>query len=114
MLSSITNAEFPHLFALREELRHWHLLQLDPALLRRPVPTTAADILAADGSNLAAVLARLKAETATEAHPSGILTDIAADLNNLIPGIGRMDAQLHEASREYRIELTMRDGLPFS
>ena len=114
VLSSITNAEFPHLFALREEMRHWRLLQLDPALLRRPVPATAADILAADGSNLAAVLARLKAETGTEAHPSGVLTDIAAELNNLIPGISRLDAQLHEASREYRIELTMRDGLPFS
>jgi len=114
VLSSITNAEFPHLFALREEMRHWRLLQLDPALLRRPVPATAADVLAADGRNLAAVLARLKAETATEARPSGILTDIAAELNTLIPGISRLDAQLHEASREYRIEITMRDGLPFS
>jgi len=114
VLSSITNAEFPHLFALREEMRHWRLLQLDPALLRKPVPATAADVLTADGSNLAAVLARLKIETATDIRPSGILTDIAVELNNLIPGISRLDAQLHEASREYRIELTMRDGLPFS
>ncbi len=35
VLYSITNAEFPHLFALREEMRHWRLLQLDPTLLRK-------------------------------------------------------------------------------
>lgn len=114
VLSSITNAEFAHLFALREEMRHWRLLQLDPALLRKPVPATASDVLNADGSNLAAVLAQLKAETATEARPSGVLIDIGAELNNLIPGISRLDAGLHDASREYRIELTMRDGVPFS
>jgi len=114
VLYSITNAEFPHLFALREEMRHWRILQLDPALLRRPVPATASDVLDADGSNLAAVLAQLKIETATPTRPNGVLSDIAADLNSLIPGIANLDANLHDASREYRIELTMRDGLPFT
>lgn len=114
VLYSVTNAEFPHLFALREEMRHWRLLQLDPALLRRPVPATASDTLDADGANLAAVLAQLKAETATPQRPQGVLSDIAAELNDLIPGVSRLDAALHEASREYRIELTMRDGLPFT
>lgn len=114
VLYSITNAEFPHLFALRETMRHWRLLQLDPALLRRPVPATASDVLNADGSNLAAVLAQLKAETATAIRPDGVLSDIVAELNNLIPGTTKLDAELHEASHEYRIKLTMRDGLPFS
>lgn len=114
VLYSITNAEFPHLFALREEMRHWRLLQLDPALLRRPVPATASDVLDADGANLAAVLAQLKAETASDDRPNGVLSDIVAELNHLIPGITGLDAALHEASREYRIELTTRDGLPFS
>lgn len=114
VLYSITNAEFPHLFALREEMRHWRLLQLDPALLRRPVPVTASDVLEPEGSNLAAVLAQLKAETATPTRPLGVLSDIAAELNHLLPGISKLDASLHESSREYRIEITMRDGLPFS
>lgn len=114
VLYSITNAEFSHLFALREEMRHWRLLQLDPALLRKPTPATASDVLSADGSNLAAVLAQLKMETQTTARPNGVLGDIAAELSNLIPGVTRLDAQLHDASREYRIELAMRDGLPFS
>lgn len=114
VLYSMTNAEFPHLFALREEMRHWRLLQLDPALLRRPAPVSAASTLDADGANLAAVLTELKAETASPERPTGVLADIAAELNNLIPGVARLDATLHEASREYRVELTMRDGLPFS
>lgn len=114
VLYSITNAEFPHLFALREEMRHWRLLQLDPALLRRPVAVTASDVLSADGSNLAAVLAQLKAETQSPACPNGVLSHIAAELNNLIPGVMHLDAELHDASREYRLELTMRDGLPFT
>ena len=65
VLYSVTDTEFPHLFALREEMRNWRLLQLDPALLgghRRPL----RPMLAADGSNLATVFARLKAETATD------------------------------------------------
>lgn len=114
VLYSITNAEFPHLFALREEMRNWRLLQLDPALLRKPVPVTASDMLDVDGANLAAVLARLKVETTTVERPDGVLSDIAAELSTLIPGVVQLDAGLHDASREYRIELTMRDGLPYT
>ncbi len=114
ILYGMTNAEFPHVFALREELRHWRLLQLDPALLRRPVPATASDVLSPDGANLAAVLAQLKAETRSKERPTGVLADIAAELNYLIPGTSGLDATLNEASREFRIELTMRDDLTFS
>jgi len=114
VLYSITNAEFRHPFALREEMRGWRLLQLDPALLRKPAPATVSDVLEADGSNLAAVLVRLKAETSSASRPAGTLADIASELNELIPGVVGLDAQLHEASREYRVELIMRDGLPFS
>lgn len=114
VLYSITNTDFPHLFAMRDEMHHWRLLQLDPALLRRPSPATSPDLLTADGSNLAAVLARLKAETSTEDQPQGVLHDIALALNNLIPGVRSLDAGLDPGTREYRIHLTMRDGLPFS
>lgn len=114
VLSSITNAEFPHLFALREEMRHWRLLQLDPALLRKPSPVGASDQLSPDGANLAAVLARLKVETADDIHPAGVLDDIAAELSALVPDVARLQAEPDKAGREYRIELTMRDGMPFS
>ena len=114
VLYSITNAEFPHLFALREEMRHWRLLQLDPALLRDPSPVGAPDLLSPDGRNLAAVLARLKAETASDAQPRGVLDQIATELGALIPGMAALDAGKDKGEREYRVELTMRDGQPFS
>ena len=114
VLSSVTNAEFPHLFALREEMRTWRLLQLDPAVLRRPVPVTADDLLTPDGANLAAVLARIKAETLSPERPMGALSDIAAELNALIPGVMTLNAELDKSTSEYRVDLTMRDGLPFS
>jgi predicted ATPase len=114
ILSSVTSAEFPHLFALREELRSWRFLQLDPAGLRRPSPTTAPDELEPDGSNLATVLARLKAETATDARPRGALADIAADLASLIPGILDLEVEPDAHTREYRIDIGMRDERPFS
>lgn len=114
VLYSVTNAEFPHLFALREEMKSWRLLQLDPSVLRRPAPVTSSDVLEQDGSNLAAVLAHLKTETANDLRPSGVLGDIVTELSELIPDIKKLDASLNKASREYQVEVTMRDGMPFS
>jgi len=114
VLSSITSAEFPHLYALREEMRSWRFLQLDPNALRRPSPTTAALELEPDGANLATVLARIQAETATQTRPKGDLADIAADLTSLIPGVVGVSIEEDEKNREYRIDIDMRDGHHFS
>lgn len=114
VLSSFTSAEFPHLYALREELRSWRFLQLDPVALRRPSPTTAPEALEPDGSNLATVLARIQAETKSEARPRGALSDIAADLAALIPGVVDVAVEEDLKNREYRIDLLMRDEPPFS
>jgi predicted ATPase len=114
VLSSITTAEFPHLYALREELRSWRFLQLDPASLRRTSPILGPERLEPDGSNLAAVLARIQAETATVTRPKGALVDIAADLGALIPGVADVSVIEDARNREYRTDIVMRDGRPFS
>jgi hypothetical protein len=114
VLSSMGSAEFPHLYALREELRSWRFLQLDPATLRRPSPTIAPEVLEPDGSNLATVLARIQAETRTDERPRGALTDIAADLGELIAGVNGLAVEEDERNREYRVSVALRDGLPFS
>ena len=36
VLSGVTNTEFPHAFAVREEMRTWGFLQLNPEVLRQP------------------------------------------------------------------------------
>lgn len=109
VLSSMRTAEFPHLFALREEMRSWRLLQLDPASLRRPSPRTAPEELLPDGSNLAAVLARIEAETRTERQPRGALVDISAHLSSMVPGVLDFDVKLDEAQREYRARVRLRE-----
>lgn len=114
VLSSITTGEFPHLFALREEMRSWRFLQLDPAFLRRPSPINAPELLQPDGSNLAFVLARIKMETKEKDRPKGILADIAAELATIIPGVTDLDADLDQRDREYRIDVTTRDASPFT
>ncbi len=114
VLSSITSAEFPHLYALREELRSWRFLQLDPTALRQPSPAIGPEELAADGKNLARVLARIEAETRTERRSSGALADITADLTDLIPGVVDLRVVEDQRSQEYRVDLSMRDRQPFS
>ncbi|HKI03335.1 MAG TPA: AAA family ATPase [Thermoanaerobaculia bacterium] len=114
VLSGVTSAEFPHLYALKAEMRSWRFLQLDPTALRKPSPVFAAIELEPDGSNLATVLARIQAETSTKERPKGILADVAADLATLIPGVTGLSVNEDEKNREYRIDLEMRDGPPFS
>ncbi len=116
VLSSITTTEFPHLFALREELRSWRFLQLNPFALRQPTPMGpifSAEMLLPDGSNLAAVLARIKAETFDKEEPKGILADISAELVQLIPGVIDVDVEDDPHTRQYRVYVKMRDDFQF-
>ena len=114
VLSSFTSSDFPHLFALREEMRSWRFLQLDPGALRLPSPTTASATLDPDGSNVATVLAHIKAETQTALQPNGALSDIGADLGSIIPGVLGVDVLEDERSRQYRAVISLRDEEPFS
>lgn len=45
VLSGVTNAEFPHAFAARDEMRNWNLLQLNPVELRKPSSMLAKNTL---------------------------------------------------------------------
>ncbi|GAC1460970.1 MAG: AAA family ATPase [Chamaesiphon sp.] len=114
VLSSITSSEFPHLYALRSEMRSWRFLQLDPMSLRRSSSMTAAEKLEPDGTNLATVLARIQAETATTIQPKGDLANITADLTKLIPGVVDVSIDIDKRNLEYQLEIGYREGLPFS
>jgi len=109
-LSGVASAEFPHLFALREELRSWRFLQLNPEALRQPSSALSADRLLHDGGNLAAVLARIKNETRTDDRPKGIIADISATLAHLVPGVRTLEVVEDEKNKEFRIDIRMQDG----
>jgi predicted ATPase len=113
-LSTATSADFRHLYALREEMRSWRVLQLDPSGLRKPAAVLSPDELLPDGSNLAAVLARLKAATSSDEQPGGVLSDIVADLHAIIPQVVDLDVRENSESREYIIALKLTTGAEFS
>jgi predicted ATPase len=106
--------EFPHLYALKMELANLRYLQLDASSERSPSPIDAPEVMEADGSNLAAVLFRIRAETATTENANGALTDIRNDLVAMVPGIVNLTVTRDEEKREYRVELKMRDGQVFN
>lgn len=111
-ISSDSTIETRILFAIREELRSWRLLQLNPAVLRLPSPRLGPDKLLEDGSNLAAALARIRARTKTETRLNGILPDIAAELNAIVPEI--LGIKVAEDAQEYRIEFSAGRSADFN
>ncbi len=108
-LSGVTGAaEFPHVFAAREEMRRWTLLQLVPQVLRRPSPRLAPSVLHEDGGNLAAVLARL-----TRDHPP-VLRAISAEMARLVPGIQEVRVEEDPVRDLYVLQAQLGDGRAFS
>lgn len=113
-LSTITTAEFPHLHALREILSNIRFLEINPRAARDTNDRFEDRVLRADASNLAAVLAHLKAETADVEYPNGVLTDIATDLAWLIPSVRGLTIEDDPAQRTYAFGLEFVGDLTFS
>ncbi|MDR3537252.1 MAG: AAA family ATPase [Acetobacteraceae bacterium] len=113
-LSTITTAEFPHLYALRETLTSIRFLEINPRAARNANDRFEDRVLKPDASNLAAVLAYLREETADELRPDGVLSDIAADLASLIPSVRRIEIRNDPNQRQYSFGLEFNGDLVFS
>lgn len=112
-LSTITTAEFPHLYALKKSLRAIRFLEINPAAARSANDRFEKTILKPDASNLAAVLNRLRDQTRTEKRPSGVLSDIASDLAALIPSVQSVNVQPDD-QRQYAFGIKFANELTFS
>jgi len=113
-LSTITTAEFPHLYALRETLANIRFLEINPRAARNANDRFEDRLLKPDSSNLAAVLAHLKEETATDLRPDGVLSDIAADMTSLVPSVRRLEVRNDPNQRQYSFNLEFSGDLIFS
>ena len=113
-LSTIATAEFPHLYALREMLSSVQFLQVDPQASRRPTDRLAPRQMLPDASNLATVLAKLRAETRSEVRPDGVLSDIGTDLSSLIPSVARLEVHDSRDASEYSFSVELAGSLSFS
>ena len=109
-LSTVTTAEFPHLYALRDALTGIRFLEINPQAARAANDRFEDRVLKPDASNLAAVLAHLKETTATAHRPDGVLSDIAA----VIPSVTRLTVENDPGQRQYAFSLGFADDLTFS
>lgn len=114
-LSTITTAEFPHLFALRTLLSSVRFLEINPKASRRVNDRfERSSSLEADASNLAAVLARIKVDTTTDERPDGVIADISADLASLIPSVHRVEVESDDRTKEYSFGILTSNKMTFS
>lgn len=113
-LSTVATAEFPHLYALKEMLTSLRFLEINPTAARSANDRFESTTLKSDASNLAAVLARLKAETSTDDRPDGVLSDIAADLAALIPSVAGLHTGTDVNHRQYSFSVNFAGNLRFS
>ena len=112
-LSTITTAEFPHLYALRKALRAVRFLEINPTAARSANDRFEKTTLTPSASNLAAVLNRLRDQTRSEKRPDGVLSDIATDLSALIPSVCNVKVQADD-QRQYSFSVGFAGDLSFS
>jgi predicted ATPase len=114
-LSRVRTADqFLHLFALREAVAGIRHLHLEASRARLPSDQFDKGEMSPDGSNLAAVLARIRDETRSAERPDGVLADIRADLTDLISGTQNLEVVRNDAAKQYQAFVQMTDGSRFS
>lgn len=113
-LSTITTAEFPHLYALKDLLASISFLEINPSSARKSNDRFDDKKLRSDASNLAAALSSLRTRTANDHMPEGVLADISSDLSSLIPTVKSVNVISEEKSKEYSYNISTSDSMNFS
>ncbi len=109
MLSSVTNTEFPHVLAVKEEMMHWQFLQLSPEALRQPSQKISSkDTLGSNGAHLAATLFRIKSESPET------LKHISREMSNLVNDITAIDVFEDKVGERYVVKATTKNNNTFS
>lgn len=108
VLSSFDSVDFPHLLAVKEEMKRWKFLQLNPEDLRKPSSKDGNDTISQSGQYLAAALQRIKRQDPYT------LREISRKLNNFLPNFVDVDVIDDTENRQYLIKLQDVDGKYYS
>ncbi len=104
VLSTVSNTEFPHAFAARQEMRKWRVVDPCAVAIRSSGSFLPHSYVASDGGNLPAALARIKAESPYA------LERVARDLVAAVPGVAGLDVSDGYMREEPTIRLKREDG----
>lgn len=93
VLSTVNAQESPTAVLVREEMRSWRLLQLEPSSLRAPDEFSAPSRLSSKGQHLPAALHRLArmgfgGESSTDERLARVYATLSNKLSQLIDGVG--------------------------
>lgn len=110
VLSGINSVDFPHAFAVKEEMRSWKFLQLNPEDLREPTRQDIGlrDTITHGGKNLAAALYRIQ-----QADPY-TLKEISRKLNAFLPDFTEVNVYNDKVNQLFIIKIKAEDGKEFS
>ncbi len=112
VLSSARNAdECRTAVCVRQEMRNWRLLQLEPAALRQPDDFQSPDRMAATGAHIAATLYRLASGRAEQGQEQQVYTVTANRLAELVEGVRAIRVDRDDTRRVFRLMMTDRHGL---
>ncbi len=109
VLSTIDTVEFPHVLAVKEEMKSWKFLQLNPEDLRQATSkNNGEDTISVSGKNLAAALFRIKQ------NDKYSLKEISRKLNSFLPNFIEVDVVDDNENKQYLIKLKDVDKKEFS
>lgn len=122
VLSSTNSAESPTALLVRNEMRSWRLLQLEPSQLRQPDNFISPTTLGEDGSHLAATLYNLAQKETNESSngnskkidDSKIYGEIATKLSELISDVYSVKVDRDEQRQTLTLQVVDKEGIPYS
>ena len=114
VLSTADATQYPTATIVKNELRSWRLLQLEPSALRRPDEfhmITGAN-LTSSGAHLPATLYRLKLESEQREDPQDVYQVLTNNLSRLINDVKYIYVDKDDRRELLTLMLTGRDGTP--
>ena len=107
LLSGVITCDFPHVFAVHEELRSCRFFFFQPDALRQPSLFSDPENLDPNGKNLPATLARMQTED------EFAVNFVSLDMVNLTPDLGWIELVEDVQERKYTILVKNQDGNVF-
>ena len=110
VLSASNSSESPTAVLARNEMRSWHMLQLEPSSLRRSDDFSSKKTLSSDVSHLAATLERMHLQN----READIYSRVASRLSELVEGVKEIQVDRDEKRQILTLQLMNMQGETFS